>query len=315
MRRVRCSLHVVVSAVGIPLLTGSDVFHSALTDEIGLTKLSFVPTVYWLDEGPIAPPDDFDPSCEGFGDDLGGYYCYDRYQSTEVSHFCLVRTSEDILNHTCQEPQERDIRIWQMLLARCINRAVGKGIDIEVNLRVDDGRTLNGWRNTILFSPTTLYGNDSYETAFIDPLVEILGSTEYAGDVSLTVAGEMGASPVHYAEEWLDLVNRAREQISGARPGSEPPSVGIQLNNNKLCGCHSVGFVGSYEEFIGSFESFDPEALGIDVDAFVDLLKGSDYVGISAYVSISDPESVGACEFEELLTRLDDELKFFNTSL
>ena len=76
-----------------------------------------------------------------------------------------------------------------------------------------------------------------------------------------------------------------------------------------------MGFVGSYEEFIGSFESFDPEALGIDVDAFVDLLKGSDYVGISAYVSISDPESVGACEFEELLTRLDDELKFFNTSL
>ena len=301
-------------AVQIPVLTG--VFHSSRSDKIGLTKLSFVPTVYWLDEGPSAPPtDDFDPSCDGFGENLGGYYCYDRYRSTEVSHFCLVRTAEDILNHTCQEPQEDAIRDWTLLLARCINSAVNQGIGIEVNLRVDDGRTLNGWRNTILFSPTTLYGNYSYETAFIDPLVEILSSTEYAGDVSLTVAGEMGASLVHYAKEWLDLVNRARDSIGGAWPGSAPPSVGIHLNNNKVCGCHSVGFVGSYEEFIGSFESFDPEALGIDVDAFVDLLKGSDYVGISAYVSISDPESVGACEFEELLTRLDDELKFFNTSL
>jgi hypothetical protein len=145
-------------AVQIPVLTG--VFHSSRSDRIGLTKLSFVPTVYWLDEGPSAPPtDDFDPSCDGFGENLGGYYCYDRYRSTEVSHFCLVRTAEDILNHTCQEPQEDAIREWTLLLARCINRAVNQGIGVEVNLRVDDGRTLNGWRNTILFSPTTLYGN------------------------------------------------------------------------------------------------------------------------------------------------------------
>lgn len=285
-------------------------------DAIGLTKLSFVPTVYWLDEGPTDPPAGFDQSCEGFGADLSGYYCYDRYRSTKVSHFCLVRTWEDILNHTCQEPQARDIRIWQLLLARCLNRAVGKGLSVEVNLRVDDGRTLNGWRNTILFSPTTMYGNYSYSSAFIEPLVEILSSTDYVGEVSLTVAGEMGASLVHHADEWLALVNRAREQIGGARPGAAPPLVGIQLNNNKLCGCHSVGFVGSYEEFIGSFESFDPEALGIDVDAFVGLLKGSDYIGISAYVSM-EPESIGSapCEFESLLARLDDELKFFNTSL
>jgi hypothetical protein len=309
IRRVRCDFLVTLILTNFPHVGRSS------TAEIGLSKLAFVPTVYWLDEGPIDPPANFDPSCQEFGRNLGGFYCYDRYRSTKVSHFCIERTSEDIVKHTCQEPHPTQITRWQSLLARCINRALGKGFSVEVNLRVDDGRTLDGWRNTILFSPTIIYGNYSYSTAFIEPLVEILSSTDYVGAVSLTVAGEMGASLVHYADEWLGLVNLARDQISRARPGSKSPSVGIHLNNNKLCGCHSVGFVGSYEEFIVSFESFDPEALGIDVDAFVNLLKGSDYVGISAYVSVSDPESIGPCDFEELLIRLDDELKFFNTSL
>ena len=285
--------------------------------EIGLAKVAFLPTAYWLDSGPADPPPGFDPLCREYASDLNGYYCYDRYRVTNVSHFCLSRTAEDVIKHSCQEPTAREMRVWQLLMARCIHRASEKGLDIEINIRVDDGRTLQGWRNTILFSPTTLYGQYSYETAFIEPLVEILSTTDYKSKISLTVAGEMGASLTHYADQWLDVISRVREQLNAARQpkGAPPIQVGVQINHNKVCGCHSVGFVGSYEDYLSTYESFDTSALNIDVDSFVHLLKKSDFVGISAYIAIEDPYSIRSCEFEELLARLDDELVFFNTSI
>lgn len=112
--------------------------------EAGITRLSFVPTTYWADSGPLDPPPGFDPLCQDL--DLSGYYCYDRFESTTMSHWCLAKTPEDLIRHNCDEPTEDAVRVWQLLLAQCLARAVDEGMDIEMNLRVDDGRTLNGWR-------------------------------------------------------------------------------------------------------------------------------------------------------------------------
>ena len=172
-------------------------------------------------------------------------------------------------------------------------------------------------RNTLKFSPTERYGNYSYEDVFLTPLIEVLSSIPAdAGDLALTVAGEMGATVTFYASEWLQVIDRARTRIDASRPGSQPVSIGIQLNGNKLCGCFETGFIGTYEEFMQRFEDdFRPEELGIDVQAFVELLKAVDYVGVSAYVAVDDPTSIRACEFEDLLIRFDKELAFYNTSI
>ena len=53
--------------------------------EAGITRLSFVPTTYWADSGPLDPPPGFDPLCQDL--DLSGYYCYDRFESTTMSHW------------------------------------------------------------------------------------------------------------------------------------------------------------------------------------------------------------------------------------
>ena len=42
----------------------------------------------WL--GLIVPPPGFDPLCQDL--DLSGYYCYDRFESTTMSHWCLAKT-------------------------------------------------------------------------------------------------------------------------------------------------------------------------------------------------------------------------------
>jgi len=204
--------------------------------EEGINRLSFVPTTYWADSGPLDPPPGFDPLCQDL--DLSGYYCYDRFESTTMSHWCIAKTPEDLISHTCDEPTEDTVRVWQLLLAQCLVRAVDEGMDIELNLRVDDGRTLNGWRNTLKFSPTERYGNYSYEEVFVTPLVEVLSSIPSdAGDLALTVAGEMGATTTFYASEWMEVIDRARTRINASRPpGSQPVSIGIQLNGNKICG-------------------------------------------------------------------------------
>ena len=70
--------------------------------EAGITRLSFVPTTYWADSGPLDPPPGFDPLCQDL--DLSGYYCYDRFESTTMSHWCLAKTPEDLIRHNCDEP-------------------------------------------------------------------------------------------------------------------------------------------------------------------------------------------------------------------
>ena len=55
-----------------------------------MKRLQFVPTLFWVDDGPLNPPPGFDPSCKR-GVFLEAYYCYNRFNSTRVSRFCYDR--------------------------------------------------------------------------------------------------------------------------------------------------------------------------------------------------------------------------------
>jgi hypothetical protein len=278
----------------------------------GVQRLQFSPTFFWQDTGPIDPPEGFDPLCRG--SDLSSYYCYNRFNATNVEHFCYHRIPED---HACDEVDETEIRVFQLLFGQCLQKAADMGFDIEINLRIDDGRSLEGWRNTLLMSPTEKYGNYSYETAFINPMLDLLEQIDYEGDLSFTVLGEMGASMMFYAEEWISIVDRARTRLDASRPATASKvKIGVQQNNAKICGCFEVGYVGNYREFLRALDTeFDPVGAGIDLEALSTLYLVADYLGISAYIPIEDPENMEECEFEGLLRRLDDELKFFNTSI
>lgn len=278
----------------------------------GIRKVQFTPTFFWDDVGPLDPPMGFDSSCSGA--DLNTYYCYNRFAATKVKHFCYQR---DPNAKSCEEVTEEEMERFSTLFGRCVQKAVDMGFDIEVNVRVDDGKSLEGWRNTLLFDPLETYGSYSYETAILNPIADILGGLEsYDGQLSMTVLGEMGATMFFYPTEWSLLLERMRERIDSKRPGLPKVKLGIQQNNSKFCGCYAVGFVGKHEEYMKMLaDGFDPVSLGINLTAVKQLYRDADYLGISAYIPMTSATSIELCDYEGLLRRTDEELAFFDLSL
>ena len=146
--------------------------------------------------GPLSPPPGFDPSCKS-GAFLEAYYCYNRFNATQVKHFCYDRDAcsgppqaweiqrfRDSL-HACmqvglgwwlagllwpskQRPRCLFLSPLPLTSLPCsrphptpppIQLAVDRGHDISVNLHVDDATLggLGGWRNTLNFDPTQPY--------------------------------------------------------------------------------------------------------------------------------------------------------------
>lgn len=245
---------------------------------------------------------------------MNTYYCYNRFNATQVKHFCYQRNPDA---KACEEVTDEEIERFTIAFGTCVQKAVDMGFDIEVNVRVDDGRALEGWRNTLLFDPTEEYGRWSYETAILNPIADILaGLDSYDKQISLTVFGEMGATMFFYPEAWLGILDRMRERIDSKRPNAPKVKLGIQQNNSKFCGCYAVGFVGKHAEYMKLLaDGFDPVALGADVDNVKQLYKNADYLGISAYIPMTSADDFELCDYEGLLKKTDDELSYFGLSL
>lgn len=62
----------------------------------------------------------------------------------------------------------------QYILEPFPQHAVDRGLNLAVNVRVDDGRALGGWRNTIDFDPLARHGRWSYAEAFLYPIIDAL---------------------------------------------------------------------------------------------------------------------------------------------
>ena len=105
-----------------------------------IKNIQFVPTFFWYDKGPLDPPEDFDPSCDPSKIDLGSYYCYNRFNATEVEYWCYQRSEDGV----CPEVTQEEMDQFSSRLGSCMSYATSKGLDISVNARVDDGRKLEG---------------------------------------------------------------------------------------------------------------------------------------------------------------------------
>ena len=273
----------------------------------GIKHVQFVPTFYWMDSGPKNPPPNFDYSCQNAN--LSTYYCYSRFNATTVTHWCYLRD-----NGACHEVTPSEMQQFKDSFSQCVQRAVDLGLDITVNVRVDDGRNLGGWRNTLDFSPVQTFGSYSYEEAIINPIVDVLIQTaKNTTEIDFTLQGEMGATVFFYPQEWQTVINRTYDRLSAARgPGAAPTKIGLGLNNLKLCGCEYIGIVNAYQYLAKLNSTFDPSIYNLT--AIKDVLGAADYIGISAYIPMPSP-NFAICDFEGLLIRMDDEMSFYNISL
>lgn len=203
-----------------------------------------------------------------------------------------------------------------LLLLFCvfIQYAADKGLNLAVNARVDDGRSLGGWRNTLDFDPTKKYGSYSYEEVVINPIADMLAAAAAPNtQIDFTPQGEMGATVFFYPNQWVGVFNRARLRMQSGRAGGQGRVlVGLGTNNLKSCGCEYIGIVDAYEYLTKLESTFN--ASEYDLPAIKAAYMAADYVGISAYIPMPTPE-FELCQLEGLLERMDRELKLYGLSL
>ena len=276
-----------------------------------ITHLQFIPTFYWFDAGPSAPPPNFDTSCSNAT--LSSYYCYSRFNATTVKYWCYDRQQG---NNFCNQLAASDISSFTSNVGECVRYAMeDKGFNIAINARVDDGRGLGGWRNTLNFSPTEKFdGQYSYEEAIISPIADILAKVLSSSSknsnkgIMFIPQGEMGATLFFHPQEWLNVIHRLRQRFSSR------VKLGLGINNLKQCGCEYIGIVDAYEYLGNLSQTFDASnypSLDLVKQLYEDAV---DFLGISAYIPMQSPH-FATCDFEGLLTRLSTELQLYSISL
>ncbi|KAL6772121.1 hypothetical protein ACKKBG_A29000 [Auxenochlorella protothecoides x Auxenochlorella symbiontica] len=276
-------------------------------------QIQFLPTFYWYDVGPLDPPPGFDETCST--SDLGGYYCFNRFNATRVQHWCYDRQGL-----SCQEVTQQNITDLIENLGGCMKHAVDLGFDIAINSRVDDGRALGGWRNTLDFDPLEISENWSYLEAVLYPLADAVRlAAKPSTRVDFVLQGEMGATIFMHPIEWMEVKDAVLERVTAPRPGQpdiEPAQVffGMAVNNNKLCGCIGIGIEDATEYLAAFPASFNAVKAEFDLPALKALFYDYDFIGISAYVPMRSP-NFSICDFEGLMERLDEELSYYDLSL
>ena len=292
-----------------------------LAEYPNIRLVQFVPTFYWWDNGPAQPlPPNFDASCRN--STLSSYYCYSRFNATTMGHWCYTRTGDG----ACDEVTQQEIESFKQNVGACMKYAASKGFSLAVNARVDDGRSLGGWRNTLNFSPVEKYGAFTYEEAVLNPLADIMAAavaTLPAAEIDFVLQGEMGATLYFHPEDWIAVIARIRQRMTAARGGAEttPSSssstkstkIGLGINNSKACGCEYIGIVDAYEYLGNLTATFDPSRYP-NLPAVKQVYQAADFLAISAYIPMPAPQ-FQVCELEGLLTRMDTELALYNIGL
>lgn len=218
---------------------------------------------------------------------------------------------------SCNEITDSELASFKTNVGTCMKYAASKGLNLAINARVDDGRSLGGWRNTLDFSPIRKYGKYSYEEAILNPLADMLSDAAAVGSqVEFTLQGEMGATIFFHPEDWIEVIERMRNRIVSARVldnRAGPVLIGLGANNLKACGCVFVGIVDAYEYLRNLTETFDP-SIYPNIPAVKSVYLTADFLGISAYIPMPTPQ-FQVCQLEGLLERMDLELGLYNISL
>ena len=238
--------------------------------------------------------------------------CYSRFNATTMGHWCYTRQ-----DGVCNEVSDSELASFKTNVGACMKYASSKGLNLAVNARVDDGRSLGGWRNTLDFSPVEKYGKYTYEEAILHPLADMLSAAAAKGSqVEFTLQGEMGATIFFHPLQWIDVIGRIRSRIvrdrsSDGRAG--PVLIGLGANNVKACGCEYVGIVDAYEYLGNLTATFNP-SIYPNISAIKSTYLAADFIGISAYIPMPTPQ-FQVCQLEGLLERMDQELGLYNITL
>ncbi|EFJ48011.1 hypothetical protein VOLCADRAFT_91598 [Volvox carteri f. nagariensis] len=175
------------------------------------------------------------------------------------------------------------------------------------------------WRNGLLFNPKQKYGGFSYQEVMLNPTVDALAAALAAKPawvdplpVWIALQGEMSATVLYHPREYLQLVEEMRERLlMGMRRAGAPDSyikVGVSFNFNKVTQVNTGGGAGggSAASVLSRFVGFGPfgsavtsamtgrglrqaAAASFDLRALQDLFEKIDFLGISAYAALDDP--------------------------
>lgn len=120
-----------------------------------------------------------------------------------------------------------------------------------------------------------------------------MAAAEPGTQMDFVPQGEMGATVFFYPRQWQALIQRTRSKIEDGRRsrGAEGPThIGLGINNLKLCGCIGVGIVDAREYLQFLSKEFSEDIYPQGTEAIRNTLKSADFISISAYVPMPNPE-------------------------
>lgn len=237
----------------------------------GGTRVNFVPTHYWMDSRQANVVD---------------YYC-----AMDGAMYCHGFSSDRVDS-------------FREGMRACMQAAVDKHLSISLVPHLDDGSGRNSWRNGLLYDPLAKYGGYSYDDVMVKPLVQALQQVHFHSDtrVWFAITGEMSATVMRYPNEYIQIINRIRNELRQGKEGHRDTSrikVGISLNWNKL------------DEV--NWPKNGARVPGLDQNAVYNLFSSSDFVGISAYSPFS--ASFGTDQLEVSVWQFESSLKAINPAL
>ncbi|PRW45181.1 hypothetical protein C2E21_6228 [Chlorella sorokiniana] len=270
------------------------------------SNAQFLVSVLWWDSGPRDPPPGWD-GCDNYT--LSTYYCFGRFNSTSVEYYAYGLDD----NKTAIPVNASQVATFRDLLADCLGYAVDRGLDVSINVHLDDGRQQNGWRNTLPFNPLWELRGFSYYDAVLEPIVGALNLVLHnSSDAWLSLQGEMGATVFFFPWEWARVADMVRDRL---RPElRDRVRLGLGINNSKLCGCVLIDII-DYNDYLRAFAPLWPSIMDwFDMRGIREAFTTVEYVGISAYVPQARTD-FQPCDMENLVKMMDIEFSYYNLTL
>lgn len=224
-------------------------------------------------------------------------------ENREVTGFCFQR-----LDSYCHKMSGELVDLISAKLKICMQVAELSGINISFVPHIDyafrtKGMTKNRrgrlhglegdcagnyrgdgdpsyWRNTAVFDPSVEYQGFSYERSLLRPLLESVDGILSSGHrVQMSLQGEMGATTFACPTSYIQIINKYKKIVSKAKL-----ELGLGLNFNKVNG----------------------RLVNYSQAKVQKLFDAVDFIGISAYKSVSIPPKPG--DFQSIVDSFISEL-------
>ncbi|CAL8461829.1 g1360 [Coccomyxa elongata] len=255
------------------------------------SRLMFTPTLFWVDKN-------FQQRKSVNSQGNVTYYCYSRQAGG-----------------ACPQATAADIQGFHSGMAACFKKAIDLGLStIAVAPHLDDGLGYGGWRNGLLFDPMKKYGNYSYTDIMLNPLADALAqSATSSTKIYFAMQGEMSATVFYFPGSYVKLLPVLRRRLSAGSVSSSNIKLGVSTNFDKLCGCVLQDMVDP-SQYLQQFPAaFAPLKSSFDLTSLSTLYSSVDFIGISAYPSLTPNFTTN--QIESATQQFDLEVKEFGINL